>query len=199
MIIFGKFSRTLVVGKSASGKSVLVNRIIEKRNQLYAGTIQQVLYISPQPVATITAPNVKFLRRVPDKIPPNSLVIVDDAMLDVDILKRVCQLAIRDIHHSGSHLILIVQRLYVDNPHYRVIVDQMTHILLFKLTKGFHTLSRFVRDVFPSSHKEYFWSAYHQATSRPYSYLLVDVSGDAPQDECLYSDICGRTLIYKKK
>ncbi len=198
MIIFGKFSRTLVVGKSASGKSVLVNKIIEKKSSLFEGKIDDVLYISPEPVATIRAKKVKFLRKVPDKIPPNSLVVIDDAMLDTDILKRVSQLAIRDIHHTNSHLILIVQRLYVDNPHYRVIVDQMTHIILFKLTKGFNTLSRLVRDVFPTSYKNYFWSAYEQATSRSYSHLLMDISGNVPLDECLYSDICGKPLLYKK-
>jgi len=39
MIIFGKFSRTLVVGKSASGKSVLVNKIIEKKSSLFEGKL----------------------------------------------------------------------------------------------------------------------------------------------------------------
>src|SRR6266478_5167037 len=173
MGIFSRFSRTLIVGRSASGKSVLTNCIINLRQKLFYTKIDKVFYISPKPVGTITAKGVTFLKDIPTTIPKNSLVIVDDAMLDAEILKQTAQLAIRDIHHSNSHLILIVQRLYVNNPHYRVIVDQMTHVILFKLTKGFNTLARFVSDSFPASHRDYFWSAYNQATEKPYSHLMV--------------------------
>jgi hypothetical protein len=186
------------VGRSASGKSVLTNCIIQQRAKLYPNRIDNVYYISPKPVVTITAPGVKFLSEIPAEIPSNSLVILDDCMLDTDILKQAAQLCVRDIHHSDSHLILIVQRLYVNNPYYRLCVDNMTHVLLFRITKGFNTLSRFVSDSFPAKLKEYFWSAYHQATSTPYSHLLVDISGESRLDECLYSDICAPKIKHFK-
>jgi hypothetical protein len=198
MALFSRYSRTLIVGKSASGKSVLTNCIIKQRAKLFPTRIDKVFYISPKPVVTITASGVTFLTSIPETIPRNSLVILDDCMLDSDVLKQAAQLCIREIHHTNSHLILIVQRLYVNNPYYRVCVDQMTHILLFKITKGFNTLSRFVSDSFPKNLKEYFWSAYHQATSKPYSHLLVDISGESPLKECLYSDICATKVIQYK-
>jgi hypothetical protein len=198
MPIFSKYSRTLIVGKSASGKSVLTNCIIKQRDRLYPTRIDRVLYISPKPVLTITAEGVEFLKTIPEDIPRNSLVILDDCILDNDILKRASQLCVRDIHHSNSHLILIAQRLYVNNPYYRLCVDQMTHVVLFRLTKGFNTLSRFVSDSFPKALKDYFWSAYHQATSKPYSYLFVDISGDSKLDECLYSNICENKIKHFK-
>jgi hypothetical protein len=198
MPIFSKYSRTLIVGRSASGKSVLTNCIIQQRDRLYPTRIDQVLCISPKPVVTITAKGVKFLNTIPETIPSNSLVILDDCMLDNDILKQASQLCVRDIHRSNSHLILIAQRLYVNNPYYRLCVDQMTHIVLFRLTKCFNTMSRFVSHSFPKSLKDYFWSAYHQATSRPYSYLLVDISGDSKLDECLFSNICATKIKHFK-
>jgi hypothetical protein len=198
MAIFSRFSRTLVVGRSASGKSVLVNCIIKQRARLYPTRIDNVYYISPKPVVTITASGVQFLKEIPETIPENSLVILDDCMLDSDILKRAAELCVRDIHHSNSHLILIVQRLYVNNPHYRVCLDQMTHVLLFRITKGFNTLSRFVSDSFPARLKEYFWASYHKATAAPYSHLLVDISGDSKLEECLYSDICAPQIEHFK-
>jgi ABC-type dipeptide/oligopeptide/nickel transport system ATPase component len=198
MPFFRKYSRTLIVGRSASGKSVLTNCIIQHRDRLYPTRIDQVLYISPKPVSTITAKGVKFLKTIPETIPENSLVVLDDCMLDNDILKQAAQLCVRDIHHSNSHLILIVQRLYVNNPYYRLCVDQMTHVVLFRITKGFNTLARFVSDSFPKELKEYFWSAYHQATSKAYSYLMVDISGDSKLNECLYSNICESNLTHFK-
>jgi hypothetical protein len=198
MPLFSRYSRTLIVGKSASGKSVLTNCIIQQRAKLFPTRIDKVFYVSPKPVATITASGVTFLTDIPETIPRNSLVILDDCMLENEVLKQAAQLCIREIHHTNSHLILIVQRLYVNNPYYRVCVDQMTHILLFKITKGFNTLSRFVSDSFPRNLKEYFWSAYHQATSKPYSHLLVDISGESSLKECLYSDICASKVIRYK-
>src|SRR6266478_5160712 len=199
MALFSRFSRTLIVGRSASGKSVLTNCIINRRKELFPTKIDKVFYISPRPVSTITARGVKFMKTLPTEIPQNSLIIVDDAMLNKEILKDTAQISIRDIHHTNSHLIVIVQRLYVQNQHYRVIMDQMTHIILFKLTKGFNTLSRFVSDAFPSSHKDYFWSSYNQAVNKPFSHLMVDISGESKIDECLYSDICWTRTRYIKK
>jgi ABC-type dipeptide/oligopeptide/nickel transport system ATPase component len=77
MTIFSKYTRTLIVGRSASGKSVLTNCIIQQRERLYSTRIDQVLYISPKPVLTITAKGVKFLKTIPETIPRNSLVILD--------------------------------------------------------------------------------------------------------------------------
>jgi hypothetical protein len=150
-------------------------------------------------VSTITAPGVVFLKEIPSDIPQNSLIVVDDSMLEANILKQVAQLSIREIHHSNSNLIVIVQRLYVSNPDYRVLMDQMTSIILFKLTKGFTTLNRFITDVFPTHYRDYFWDAYKQATSVPYGYLMIDLSSESSREECLYSKICEPRFIQYKK
>jgi hypothetical protein len=199
MVVFPKYSRTLVVGRSASGKSVLTNCIINQRSKLFETPINRVWYVSPKPVSTITAPGVVFLKEIPTNIPQNTLIVVDDSMMEPDILKQVARLSIREIHHTNSHLIVLVQRLYVCNPHYRVLMDQLTHVILFKLTKGFLTLSRFITDVFPTQHREYFWDAYKQATTKPYGYLMIDLSGESPLEECLYSKICDPKFIQYKK
>jgi hypothetical protein len=120
-------------------------------------------------------------------------------MLEANILKQVAQLSIREIHHSNSNLIVIVQRLYVSNHDYRVLMDQMTNVILFRLTKGFTTLNRFITDVFPNHCRDYFWSAYNQSTAEPYGYLMIDLSNETRKEECLYSKICEPRFIQYKK
>jgi hypothetical protein len=195
MVIFSRFSRSLVVGRSACGKSVLVDCIIKQRAKLFETSIDQVLYVSPSPVASITS-NVTFLTDIPKELPQNSLIIVDDSAMDRKIMKKVAELCIRQVHHTNSHLILIVQKLYIANDDYRLAMEQMTYLILFRMVKGFYSLSRIVNDIFPSNLRGYFWSSYKAATSKSYGHLLIDISGEKDMNKCLFTNICDNMITY---
>jgi hypothetical protein len=126
-----------------------------------------------------------------------SLLIIDDSMLDAQIMKRAAEISIRDIHHTSSNLIVIVQRLYVNDANYRILFDQATHVILFKIVKGHFTLSRFVADIFPLKLRDYFWDSYNEATSKPFGYILVDITGNSPINACLYTNICDKLITFK--
>lgn len=191
MPLFCEFSRTLITGRSGSGKSELIRRILLKYHLLFTTKIEHFLYISPSPPNfTKEFPKLKVLEDIPDEIQEHSLVLVDDFMLDKQILRKVARISIRDIHHSSSNLIFISQKFYIDDPNYRVILDNLTSIILFRQNRGYQMLHRLAAEIFPSSLREYFWDTYHKVTNKKYGYLFIDLSGNTPTGENLFSNIC---------
>jgi hypothetical protein len=190
MPLFKEYARLLICGRSGSGKSTLVQKIIENHRLLFTTPNKRILYVSPSP-PTFSYPNMVVSETIPDEIEPQTLVIIDDYMLDKDVLKQTAHLCIKTIHHSSSNLIFITQKFFVPDPMYRLILDNVTGILIFRQTRGFMALHRLASELFPKELKPYFWKTYHECTSRPYGYLYIDTSGEYPVASCLFSELFG--------
>lgn len=138
---------------------------------------------------------MEYAQKLPKVIKPKTLVIFDDYFLREEHLKDMVELAIRLVHHGDLNLIVIAQRLYQNSQLWRTLLDNLTAFAVFKLHRGWFSLSRLASDIFPPKLKPYFMEAFQQAVRKPHGYLLIDLSENAVPGENLYSNVCDEDRI----
>jgi hypothetical protein len=86
---------------------------------------------------------------------------------------RVSDLFTQDSHHLGMSVLYLTQNLFPLGEHSRMISLNSHILVMFRNphdSLGFSTLAR---QMFPK-HTRYLLDAFHDATSRPYGYLVID-------------------------
>ena len=121
------------------------------------------------------------------------IVVVDDLMSEVAGDKRMSDLFTKVSHHENISVIFIVQNLFYQAKCMRTISINTHYFFLLKNPRDRSQVMAFGRQLYPSDSK-YFLEAYDDATSEPFSYLLVDVSPRTPDKLRLRSKIIPRYI-----
>ena len=128
-------------------------------------------------------PHVKFQEGLPreDFLNPEyrNLVVIDDLLSETD--SRVTKLFTKGSHHKNTSVIYITQNLFDKNKENRTITLNAHYMVLFKSPRDAMQVEHLARQMFPGKSK-YMREAFADATSTPYSYLLVDLKPDTPED-----------------
>ena len=101
-----------------------------------------------------------------------NLIILDDLMDEGSKDERVSQLFTRGRHDNMS-VIFLTQNLFHKNQ--RSISLNSDYIVLFKNARDQSQIYNLARQVMPTNSKFLIW-AYQDATSKPHSYLLMDLT-----------------------
>ena len=157
----------LVSGQSGCGKTHWVAKLIAETKHLYdkvilAYTMHQELYDDL---------GVDLVYGLPDSVPPNTLLILDDMMLDCN--KDIAALFTK-MRHASISTVFIVQHMFYDNKYMRTISRNAHYFILFPNPRDAGMISRLASQVYPSKPK-YIVNAFEQATSVPYGYLFLDL------------------------
>lgn len=173
----------LIVGQSQSGKSVFIEKLILNREKYISGApINHVVYccknkrFAPNELES-SVPNFKVFEGVPDisTIKNNTLLIIDDLMVDLDIYsKKIKELFCVSSHHCQISVFLLLQNLYCGklsgdisyNAHYIVFMRSMRNKRYF---------SYLARQLAPNNWRS-LENAYIEALKIPYSHFCVDMS-----------------------
>lgn len=131
---------------------------------------------------------VEFVKGLPDpdKIPLDSLVIIDDQMTETDA--SVSNMFTKGSHHNRYSLIYVVQNIFGKNPHMRTISLNSHFIVLFKNPRDAAQATHLGKQMYPSR-LSYFQAAYKDATRGPHGYLLCDLRQDTPEQMRLRTNI----------
>ena len=133
--------------------------------------------------ATMRLLGVKFQEGLPrdDYLNPRvrNLVVIDDLLSETDA--RVTKLFTKGSHHKNTSVIYITQNLFDKNKENRTISLNAHYMVLFKSPRDAMQVEHLARQMFPGKSK-YMREAFADATSQPYSYLLVDLKPDTPDD-----------------
>ena len=166
--------RAIVAGPSASGKTYFTVNLVKNRNALINAPPEQVVcvYRHWQPLYhTMEDHGVEFVQEIPDALPQNSLLIIDDMMLEAN--ERLPSIFTKESHHQNTSVVYLAQSIF-GNKTQRLLSTNASYMVLMKTVRDKLSISTLARQIFPAR-GAYFLDAYKKATKQPYSYLFVDL------------------------
>ena len=188
--MFPVATRCVLSGPSASGKTMLMRNIIKHCKEIFEQTPERIIYTYKyaQPWFKEFESFVEFTKEVPTDLDGtyHSLIVLDDLICDPQAMKDAVSLFVRGSHHLKCSVFILTQNLFACSAQFRTISLNASHFILFKTVRGFHQIENFGRQVFGSQAKD-FVRVYKEATSAPFSYLLLDLTPE--QDYRLRSNI----------
>ena len=116
------------------------------------------------------------------------MYVLDDLMSDASESQTVCNLFIEGSHHLNISVFYLMQNAFYKSKHNRSMQINASYLILFKNPRNNVQPAIIARDMFPTNWKG-FLRKYHEATSKPYGYLLIDFKQETPEDQRVVTDI----------
>lgn len=185
-------------GATGSGKTEWLRRFLAHRQDMIAPSPEHVLYCYGELNATIMAlerePHVSVFNGVPDVTYVKNmrqqhgrlLLVLDDLMVNLraDYLDTVFT---RGSHNWDVSVVLVTQHTF--NKEMRTARNNAHYVVLMRNPAGELQVRTLSAQLFPGARSKYFMEAYRDATLRPFSYLLVDMHPQTPDDQRLKTHI----------
>ena len=118
----------------------------------------------------------------------NTLIVLDDLMIESKRTEDVLDMFTRGSHHKNFSVILLTQNLFDKGPCSRTISLNAHYIIMFNNPRDRSQISFLARQMYPRNSK-FLEEAYEDATSKPHSYLLIDLKQTTPEDLRVQSNI----------
>jgi hypothetical protein len=169
----------IIAGPTQSGKSTFVQNFINEKDVLFDEKITEIIYCLPQGQSSNLNLNnsITVHEGIPeaqlfeDKIP--RLVILDDLMRESD--GNVVDLFTRGSHHQNISVIFVTQNIFNQAKGQRDISLNSHYLICFKNPRDKVQIMNLARQVYPENSK-FIQEAYIDATSKPFGYLLFDLT-----------------------
>lgn len=177
-------------GPSGSGKTCLVRKLLKhyKKTTTISKSPLIVLWLHGQDQELYSKPidsnvSVKYLDYIPTEekikeIAPQ-IIVVDDLMIEISRNKFFSDFFTKKSHHLNISILFLLQNLFVQGPYMRNISLNAHYMILLKNVRDKLQISALGRQLFAGKSK-IFEAIYEDATSLPYSYLLVDLKPCTP-------------------
>ena len=197
-------STVLVCGASGSGKTTFIlNMLRHKANVIQKGAnITNVLffYNTWQPLYDTMkqehlvstwindAPTVPDLKDLTESFrrKAGSICIIDDFLLDVS--KDITEIFTVISHHYKICVFLLSQSIFPKNPFFRELSINAKYIVLHKNPRENAQISHLARQINPTDSKSVV-QAIRDATSAPYSYVVLNLHQETPDNIRIQSHI----------
>ena len=191
---------SIVSGPTSCGKTTFIKNLLQKNSEFIQSRIQRIiwLYRRWQPlyddIARTVYPRVEFVQGLPDDIESNdfiqpnvrNLVVIDDLATACSKDNRVSDLFTEGSHHRNLSVIVLNQNLYHSkNPTER---RNCQYLVLFKNPMDKQAVMTLARQMYPGK-TGYFLKKFEDATTEPYTYLLIDLKADTKKKERFQTDI----------
>lgn len=191
--MFPKGGRIIVAGASGTGKSSLMIRILQNREQFFNYPIKKIVWATGNanyaPKLLSTIPGVDVVEGIPnfESIPEGSVVILDDLQFSRQ-LDRICEIVTCISRHAGVTVFFLVQNIFYGDRHMRSISLNASAYLLLKSNRDVNQIKVLGRQIFGSEQAD-FLKCYISSTALPYSCLMIDLSIDLNPVFKIKSDI----------
>jgi len=166
----------LAAGPSGSGKTMFIKNVIEHRMiHPFPGKIIWC-YGAYQPLYDQMS-GIEFIDGLPENLNSltNSLIIIDDLMSELGSDVRLTKLFTKGCHHRNLSVIFIVQNLF--HKGIREMSLNANYLVIFKNTRDKSQVIHLGKQLYPGKTK-FFQEVYQDATSKAFSYLLIDLKPD---------------------
>lgn len=188
---FNLSNRIVLVGSSGSGKTQFISNVLKNQDRLFDEKIDSNYYLTSKKdfaggiIESI--PNIKIIEGLElDELPSNSVVVLDDLMLDGN-LKNVGRLFIADARHRNIASFFVLHNLYPNDPHARTITLNATHFIIFRNLRDRLQFAHFARQLTP--HWRELVDIYEKLSLEPFSPLVIDLDQTTPSAFRFKSDI----------
>ena len=191
-------SSILIAGPSGSGKTVFVRKLLlEKmiypfptRIVFIFGEWQKEYDILRKSLESIEFKKGPMPESLYESFSPlqTNLLVVDDQMIDASKSSQLEKYFVQGSHHKNLTIIFIVQNIFEKGKVMRTSNLNSHYIIIYKNPRDKGQLAVLGRQMFPSQWRE-FLEAARDATLKPYSYLLIDLRPETPEEYRLRTNI----------
>ena len=178
----------LICGQSQSGKSHLVRSMLHHLEDLFHPVPTRVIYCYGEYQKEFEEmSNVELIEGFPNDLyaltngHENSLIVLDDLMTQCSNDERVSDLFTRGPHHRGISVLYLTQNLFPPGKLSRTISLNSHYMLIFRNPHDSLGITTLAKQMFPK-HGHYLLESYHDATSKPYGYLMIDCHQLTPEN-----------------
>ena len=185
----------VLAGPTGSGKTVFIQKLLLNIKSLVTPVPETILvcYGEWQPAYNEIKDynlNIEFIEGLPDLdglvAGEPKLIIIDDLMGETN--DQITRLFTKGSHHKNLSVIHIVQNLFSKNKEQRTINLNCHYMVLFKNPRDSSQIIHLAKQMYPRN-VHFMQEAYKLATAEPFSYLLVDLKQDTPENLRLRADI----------
>ena len=184
-------STITISGPSQSGKTTLVENLVEEREFIFTQPITKVLWCCSF-IPNTRIEGVTYHSGLPsdilDLIQPHSLLIVDDLMNELSNSQLLTSLMTKVVHHLPLTLIFITQNIFHKSNDNRTRRLNTNYLILFKNPQDKTQVDYIGRQMYPKD-KLFLSLAYEDATKTPFSYLFIDSNQSTPDEIRVRSNI----------
>jgi len=169
----------LVCGPHTSGKTVFILQLIDAAREVFDIPPTKVFWCYGQRTALheqLKSRNFNMIQGIPpnfDFVTPNSLVMLDDLMVEGGNNANVTNLFIKGAHHVPCFVICTSQNIFAKGAENRNRQLNTQYLVLFKNTRDVRQIQYLENQMYPHS-KHFLVKAYQDATAKPYTYLFLD-------------------------
>ena len=181
----------VISGPSRSGKSVFTERLIRNAYLMIKPAITRVVYIyNNYQKAFENMTGVEFYDNFDVleelKLPGQpTLLIFDDFMTKCDVISEFFW---RFSHHANLSVIFISQNFHHQGRGSRDLSLSTQYICLMKNPRDKHQITVLAKQMFPGNSK-FLVDVYRDVTAEPYSYLFLDLTQQAADDQRVMTNI----------
>ena len=166
-------------GPSQSGKSSFVLKLIDNLPQLTTPPVDNIIYIyntwqekfDSYKNKVFFTDKFKYLTYKPSQ---PTLLICDDHMSDLHNSKELLDLFIRNSHHLGISVLLILQNIFEKGKIFKSLRQNTHYYYLTEHLQDRQSIEVFARQLEPKNSR-YFIESYDDAVSKPYGGLFCDL------------------------
>lgn len=172
----------IIAGSSMSGKTYYLRKLINERNTLLKPKVNRVIYSYNRYQSFFdTFKDVEFVKGTTYKLDRNipTLLIIDDQADTIDP-KELVELFTVTAHHENTSVIFVTQNLFMQNKAFRTAALNAQYLFLFKSPRMASQIAHLSKQIHPGHTREIL-ELYNDATSTPYSYLLIDLKPQTPE------------------
>jgi hypothetical protein len=197
----------MIAGPSRAGKTEFAKKLVRNVDSLIFPVPEQIIWCYNEwqigYVELMKIPKVRLVEGLPDlaelkaTIDIPKLLVLDDLMAQMDGKKNngLVDLFTRGSHHWSCSCLHIVQNIFYGN--IRTARINSHYIILMRNPSDKLQASMLAKQLYPGQ-QQFFLDAYKDACSKPYGYLVIDMSSNSPDDLRLRTNIFSDSDKYMK-
>jgi hypothetical protein len=191
-------SSLVIAGPSRSGKTTFLRKLFEQR-MIYPFPVKIVLVFGEwqkeyDRMRTML-PIIEFVKgpmseELYDQFDPaiENMLVLDDQMTDAGNTNQLEKYFVQGSHHKNLTVVFIVQNIFNKGKAMRSSTLNTNYLTLYKSPRDRAQIGCLGRQMYPDKWRA-FLAAFQHATEDPYTYMLVDLLPDTPDEYRLRGNI----------
>ena len=191
---------SVISGATGGGKSYFVRNLLVHKHEMFSTPPDKIVWFYGvyQPLYD-EIPDVEFVEGLPANylslLGKNTLFIIDDLMIECSKDPRLTRLFTRESHHLNLSIIFITQNFFHKGKEMREVTLNAHYLFLCKNRRDMSQIIHLGKQLYPN-HLKFFQRVYEDATKEPYSYLLIDLKPQTPEEMRLRTQILPNQTQY---
>ena len=188
----------IIAGPSRSGKTAFLRRLLEEKTIYPFPSRIVIVYGEWQGEYDRLQESVKDIEfskgpmsiELYESFNPKqtNMLVLDDQMTEAGKTVQLEKYFVQGSHHRNLSVVFIVQNIFEKGKAMRTTNLNANYLVLYKTPRDRGQIAILGRQMYPTKWKS-FLAAFERATQNPYTYLVIDLLPDTPEEYRLRSNI----------